>query len=543
VNVSARLAWNSVVAWIASLAGALGGFVLVGYLVRRLGFTDYGIVELLDGLVIFAMLSDLGLRGALGRHLTEHIARSDDRRMNQLLTLSAACYLAIAVILVALCWFLAPPLARGLKITGPELGAAIWLIRLFVPAYTLIMFVGTSFTAVIESHHRFDIVDVWHTVEVLLRLLLIYLAISLGGMGLWGWAGGYLLAKLLSTAAYALFAWRLSPTLAIRPRYFDWSAAGELFSLSGLMLLYQTVFKLNAQADPFVLSSFWGPEAVGLYRPAFRVVTAASPFVAVVNRQLRPLATNYFVQGRHHLLRELLIRGTKISLLLSLPFAVIFICLARPLIDLWLGSPATSVTAWVLILWTLADLASHAAGAQFQILLGMNRIRFVVTVQTIGAILNVLASIALIGLLVVTGWSMNVCVAAIVLPTIVTAWGQRALVTAHVARETGVRIGEYLRHGFLPAGLVGALLLGVGALLPVTLRLDRWETFLLAALAIGVAWLPLTWLLGFDAVDRARALRLLFRQREPRDNDEFPARAIEPEAPETPQRRPPSRRG
>jgi O-antigen/teichoic acid export membrane protein len=526
VNVSARLAWNSIIAWLSSLAGAAGGFVLVAYLVRRLGVVDYGVVELLDGLVVFAMLSDLGIRGALGRHLTEHIARGDQRRVNELLTVSALCYLAIAAGLMLICWFFAPLLARGLRITGSQQEAAIWLVRLFVPAYTLTMFVGTSFTAVIESHHRFDIVDLAHTAEVALRLLLIYLAISLAGWGVAGWAAGYLLAKLLSTVVYAAYAWRLSPGIRIGSGSLDWSSAGELFSLGTLMLVYQAVMKLSAQTDPFILSGYLGPAAVGLYRPAFRVVMAASPFVAVVNRQLRPLATSYFVRQEHERLRELLVRGTKISLLLSLPFAVVFFCFAQPLVELWLGGSQFDVTAWVLVLWTLAELAANAAGAQFQILLGMNRIRFIVAVQSVAAVLNVGASIAVVGLLAAWGWGTNACLLAVVVPTIVTAWLQRALVSVRVAREVEIGVRRYLKQGFLPAGLVGALLLATGLAVRSMIWLDTWPRFLAASAAIGAAWLVLTWLLGFDDVDRRRFRRVVSLRRAPPNGDDFSLSAL-----------------
>lgn len=504
------------VAWLSSLVGAVGGFVLVRYLVDSLGITEYGVVELLDTLVVFTMLSDLGLRGALGRHLTEHVARGDQRRVNELLTLSVACYLVIGLALFGALWFAAPWLATLFRIQGAERDSTIWLIRLFVPSYTLAMFVGTSFSALIESYHRFDWVDLTHTLEIVLRLTLIAVAISVLGMGLKGWAAGYLLAKLIAASIYAWQARRLSPGVAIAPRYLGWSASRELFTLGGLMLVYQLVLKLSAQTDPLVLGGFLGPTAVALYKPAFRLITAASPFVAVLSRQFRPLATDYHVQGRHELVHELLVRGTRLSLLLALPFSTVLFCFAFPLVRLWLAKPEFEITAWLLMLWVLADLAASAAGTQFQLLLGVNQVRFVIATQAVAAMVNLGASLALVAWLTATGRGVNACLIAILVPTIATAWLQRLLVTWHVAGVTQLGLWRYLRSGFLPAAVVGAILMVFGIGLNWLARPQSWQALAICAVMVGLVWLALTWLIGLDSEDRRRIIRLARRSRDPK---------------------------
>lgn len=515
MNVTARLAWNSIVAWGSSLAGGVGGFLLVRYLIARLGIGEYGVTGLLDSLVVFAMLSDLGIRGALDRHLTEHMARGDHRRMNELLSIAALCYVGIAAALTLVCWLCAEPLVQLFKIGGAEHATALWLVRLFVPAYTLTTFVGTSFRAVIESRHRFDISDEIHTAEIIVRLLLIVAFIEMG-WGLVGWAAGYLIAKMLAAVVCAVVAWRLEPAIAIGRGYLNWSVSGELFGLGSWMLLYQTVFRLNAQTDPFILASFMGPIAVGFYKPAFWLMAAAQPFAGVLNRQLRPLATNYFVQNRRDLLGELLIRGTRTSFVLSLPFVVVFTLFAHPLVALWLNDAQFGVTAWLLILWSLADLPANIGNAQFFVMLGMNRVRYLVTVQTIAALVNVAASIALVAWLVARGASTNTCILAIIVPTLIVAWIQRLVVSMHVAREIGLGLGRYFYHGYLPPLVVGACLALVGVVVRWALPHATWPSLVLSVLLVGLAWLPMTWWLGFDDEDRHRVRRLVSRRRQRR---------------------------
>lgn len=495
------------------MAGAAGGFILVRYLVNHMAIAQYGVVELLDTMVIVTMLSDVGIRGALGRHLVEHISQGNDRRMNELLTLSALCYALIGVALFLACWLGAPFAVRYFNVSPDQQEPATLIIRLFIPTYTLLTFLATSYGAVIESHHRFDIVDLTHVLEIVLRLALIFVAIGVLDWGLEGWAFGYAASKVLALLVYAFFGHRLSPGISYRPQYLNFAASHELFSLGGLVFVYNTVFKLTAQTDPFILSRAIGTTAVGLYKPAYRVATAASPFVAVLNRQLRPLATSYYVKGRIDLVRELLVRGTKISMILSMPFTIIFLCFALPLVQLWLEKPEFRVTGYLLMLWSLADFAANAAGAQWQVMLGLNRVRFMVLVQSVGAALNLVASIVIVATLVRWGWSLQTCVLSIVAPTIVTAWAQRVIITVHVARETEIGLWTYFRHGFLPAILVGVGLGAVGAATVFFARPDSWLSLLSCIAITVVAWLPLSWLIGFDHADRARVWRVVNRFR------------------------------
>jgi hypothetical protein len=149
-------------------------------------------------------------------------------------------------------------------------------------------------------------------------------------------------------------------------------------------------------------------------------------------------------------------------------------------------------------------------------MLGMNRVRYLVTVQTIAALVNVAASIALVAWLVARGASTNTCILAIIVPTLIVAWIQRLVVSMHVAREIGLGLGRYFYHGYLPPLVVGACLALVGVVVRWALPHATWPSLVLSVLLVGLAWLPMTWWLGFDDEDRHRVRRLVSRRRQRR---------------------------
>lgn len=500
-----RFALNATTGWLNVVVAGAASFWIVAFLNDKLTREQYGITVLMYWLVVMLLMIDAGIRTAMGRQLAEHIAAGNLRRINELVT-SVLTGFTVAALLVEVAVIASAGLIVDfLNIDGPDRAAAIALVRYFVVPYALMQFVTAILGALVEAEHRFDLVDVAHIAETVSRALLIFLAISPLGYALHGWAGAMLISKAVGLVLTAVVAWRVVPTLRVTLPHLRRDVVNELSGLAGVTFVQQLVLKLTSQTDVPILARGYGPAAPALYNPALLLVTFAQPFSAVLSRQLRPLATAYFTSGRHDLVRELLVRGTRIGALMAVPFTVVFLAFAFPIVRFWLGT-GFDATSWTLIAWAVADLASNATGAQWQVMLGVNRVSFLTAVQTIGAAINIAASVAIVAWAMTAGWPMEQAIPAIVIPTIVLSWLQRAVITVHVARTLEVGLGHYLLHGFASAVVVGAILAAVAfgvqllmpAVTPVALVAEIGMTVLV--------WAPLAWWLGFDAHDRRRAL-------------------------------------
>ena len=500
-----RFALNATTGWLNVVVAGAASFWIVAFLVDQMPRERYGVIVLMTWLVGMLLMVDAGIRTAMGRQLAEHIAAGNLSRINELVTSVLAGFSVAAIVAEAVVFAGAGLIVDLLKITGPDRVVAIALVRYFVVPYALMQFVTAILGALVEAEHRFDLVDAAHIAEIVSRASLIALAVGLWQFDLHGWAGAMLISKGIGLALTFLVAWRVVPTLRLGGGNLRRNVVDELSSLAGVTFVQQLVLKLTSQTDVPLLSSRYGPASAAFYNPALLLVTFAQPFSAVLSRQLRPLATAYFTSGRHDLVRELLVRGTRIGALMAVPFTVVFLAFAFPIVRFWLGE-GFDATSWTLIAWAVADLVSNAMGAQWQVMLGVNRVRFLTAVQTIAAAINIAASVVIVFWAKAAGWPMEWAIPAIVLPTIVLSWLQRAVITMHVTRTLEVGLGHYLLHGFAAAVVVGAILAAVAC----SVQLLAPATTPVALLAeIGLTmlvWAPLAWWLGFDAHDRRRAL-------------------------------------
>ncbi|MBX9788393.1 MAG: hypothetical protein K2Y37_05715 [Pirellulales bacterium] len=509
LNVSSRLAWNTATKWLSSLLAAVVAIYLVRYQRLELGQEGFGAVSLLTWIVVVMLLCDGGLRAALGRHVAEQIALGNHQRLNELFNSSLAFVLAIGAVLAVVCLVAAEPLVEAMNFAPSQRADAIVLVRYFVSASVMLSFVAPTFGALIEAYHRFDVVDFAHLAEVLLRLVLMVLAIGVMNWGIYGWAFALLVAQVVLTVINVAAAFRVCPALALRPRYVRRDAIAQTISLGGLVFLYQSAIKINDLTDPAVISRFLSSNGQGFYRPAQMAVTSAYPFVAGLSRQMKPLIAAYDAQGEGAAIREVLLRGTRLTILLSTPFCVMLTCFAFPIVRVWLVGD-NEPTAWVLMTLALADVSTHVRETQGFVMTGLNRVRFITIVQLIGGLLSVIAGVVCTWWLYHRGWGYY-SIIGVAMPAVVAGWTQTLVISVYVGNATGLGAGRYLLEGFSRPLIVLVLASCGGLALNYLVSPDTLASLIACTAIMGVICAALGWTIGFDAVDRARVQGLLNR--------------------------------
>lgn len=508
ITTPRRVLVNAMTRWMAVLVQGVLGVFLVRFLLAQLGQDGYGLTALMSAIVTIATVADLGLGGALGRHLAALLALRDKDRFNELTSTAFLFYLLVGSALSVACGLFAPQIARFINTPTLLMAQAIFLLRGYAAPALLISFITPVYLGVVSSTNRFDLLN-WISAGVgVIRAASLVLILSLTSMGLQGWAGAMLFAQVLNLALTAWTAYRICPWLRVMPQLATRTAFSVLCSTGVYLFALQLSNLLSVKADPVILTTFLGPAAVALYSPAVTLVGAVRPLVTTLADQLHPLATTYHVTGDRRNLREVLVRGTKFTLLLGVGACVMLGVFAEPIARIWLAESLGSqyiLTAQVLVLWTVVDLLSYAAGSQWAVLLGANRLKFLTWTQLPFAVLNVGVSAALVGF---TGLG----VLGVVIPTLVIALVRRPIIVVHVAHVCGVSVSDYLREAYLRPGIILVMLTGVA----VGVRFLANPSSLLALLGWGslliLCFLGLCWGVGFTKAEKAVLRAMLARQ-------------------------------
>ena len=152
--------------------------------------------------------------------------------------------------------------------------------------------------------------------------------------------------------------------------------------------------------------------------------------------------------------------GTRITLCMGIGVFAILGVFSQDICRVWLGGALGAdykIAGYVLLGWTLVDLFQAAAGSQWPIMIGKNKIKFVAYTQFPLSILNIIASVYLVKN---TDWG----VVGVLVPTVLIGAFRRGLTTLYVNHLLGLRLVHYLREAYLRPLFVFLILIPIAAL-------------------------------------------------------------------------------
>ena len=484
--------------WLAVLAQASIAFILVPFLITQLGREGYGLVGLLGVILGLTQIADLGLRGALGRELSEQVALKDTRHFNELMTTALVLYVCIAGGFALVGWVFAPWFVEIFKVSARLQPDAIFLIRLYGTGAVLFSFIAPVFDAALTSHNRFDVANSVRIFCGIFSGICMFIVLPMVSNPLVGWVAVMLLNHLLSALLSFLLVRRYCEGICVHFRYFQPRRLFPLFRLGGYIYALQLTDVLSSQSDPLVISYFFGPAGVALYQPGQRLSGMMRPIVTTIGNQLYPLTTKQHVNQEVLKMQQLLVIGTKYTLLLGVLATVGVVACADSLCRLWLfdslGEDYRTV-ALIVRGWAVADFLLYAAGTQWSVLLGMKKLKFLVWTQLPTAVLNLLVSIYLVGF-------TDLGIPGVLIATILIGALRRPLLIAHTARACGVKTIDYLKQAYFRPLLLLCLLSGFAFGYQHFIPLESWRLFIGFCGAVSLAWSVLLLCIGMNRTER-----------------------------------------
>jgi len=505
VRVSTRIAVNQITRWGATLVQGLIAFSMVPLLIRFLGKDGYGIVTLLIAVVAMCAMADFGLRTALGRHLAEELARGQHPRFNELF--SSAVYVAlVAGSFAGLMWgLLAPSFIAVFNLPASLAAEAQSVIRWYGAIAIPLSLLLPIYAAVIFASGRSDILDGVTAGTAIIQAVGLVAVLGLSRGGLLGWAlvtVGELILRLL---ILRYLGHRLAPFGLIKLGLVRRDVIRSLLSTSAYPFMLQLMYVVNIYADPLILTTILGPSAVAIYRAGMVLPMRIQPLFSIAD-QLQPFAVAYHVTQRKAKLQDVLIRGTRYTVLLGiLPCAVLGV-FSEPITRFWLSGALGSdyrLAGHVLAGWVIVELlTTTAGGAQWAIFFAVNKLRFLAWSQVPLTVFNLTVSIILVA------WT-SVGLLGVVIGTIVLALIRRPMLIIYAARACGLSTRTYLVEAYARPAIVLVIL---GAVASSWLRLGLAESvlgLLAGAAATTFAWLLSVWWLGLTANDRRDARLML----------------------------------
>jgi O-antigen/teichoic acid export membrane protein len=441
MGLKRTIARNAIWNWAGMGAAMLGGFVVMPFLIRKLGDTGYGLWILISSFTGYFGLLDLGVRSAVGRNLAFHRARGDQPAVNALLS-TACALLFVPALLTILGTALGQPLFLVLfPDIPPEMVPVVRLVLVLIGVNLALYLLLSVFDATLWACQRFDVLNAIDITVTVLRVGTTFLLIH-DRESLIPLAVITLGSTLLMGGAKAVASFRLVAGLRIAPGCIGRQAAGQLFGYGFWNFLLSVGHLVTNQIGPLIIGARLGLSLITPFTIAARLIGYAQALFTAGHGVLTPLATSLHATQEHDRQRRLFLVGSRYSLVMAAGLMLYLIFLGRAFITLWAGPHQADAHNLVIIL-ALGELLPLSQGISQSLLLAQGRHRGLALMGLVENGLVLVLTGCLVLPLGLTGIAMGLAIPALL--------GRGAFRMVLACRCSEVPLGQFLRQAVAPA--------------------------------------------------------------------------------------------
>jgi O-antigen/teichoic acid export membrane protein len=478
--------------WAGYVVTAVIGFLLSPFIVHSLGATGYGLWTLVLSLTGYFGLLDLGIRSSVGRFVARYLALNDHHSANRTLS-TAFCILSsggaialVATIVIVKFFFhsfhvdpqFETPAKTALLITGLTMSCALPLGVL---------------SSLLVALERYDILSGVTIIGELIRAALIVIFLKLG----YGLIAVALIALFTSVAGYTAMAFcakHLHRPLKLSLTLVDRAMFKELFGFGIYRFIWIVANQLIFYSDSLVIGVFVSVSAITYFAIAGSLINYGRNFVSLVTDTFYPAATRMDAKNDMAGLRELLMLGTKVALLIALPICFGFIFLGKQFITLWMGKEYSS-SAYFLIILTIAQFGSMSQYVSSLVLAGMAKHKLLAYFILAEGIANLILSIVLVRRIGLAGVAWGTVIPDILCMAVIVPW--------YTLRTLDLSVREYVLRALMGPVVAAVPIVGIGYAFSLMVLTPSWPVFGGEVLVICAVFATTAYFVCLDRSQRA----------------------------------------
>ncbi len=490
---------GTVATMIANSWAMVLGIVTLPLLLGGLGADTFGIWVLLQTLSVtsgWLSLGDLGLSTSTVRFVAVEGAGGHHERAGRVAGTALLGFLALGTFWGGVVALVGPAVLPSLFSVPEDLEATVRTAVYWLALQVSADFVIQGVLAVLEGGQE---VDRSRQLEMLRRTLVTggSAVAAVAGLGLIGVSVAAVVGTIV-TLVIAVWTLRSRSQVVLgRPERHSFRT---LTRYGSSVALLRPLGVLHRTMNRLVVGIVLGPAAVTLVEIATQLQNGASAVLGASSYAVTPSAAWLEGRGDRERMRDLVVIGSRYTLLLTLPVVALTAMLAGPAVTVWVGPTyAEAVPLVVLAVVYVGVVAPLQVGSNM--LVGVGRAGAVVRAAMAGLAINLSLSIALIEPFGVQG------------PFVATLFGAIALLPLlgrAVLHEVGLVPVDFVRSSVLPP-LAATGVLGIAVLFPLALPLGPVITLVTGSLVGLAAYASAARRLAMDDGELAGLLRGLRR--------------------------------
>ena len=330
-----RIAKNTILLYVRMFIMMAVGLFTSRIILDALGVSDYGIYNVIGGLVTMFSVLTGAMSVATSRFLTFALGSGDNNLLRSTFVTAVNIHLIIAAAIVVIAevggiWML----NNQLNIPADRMDAANVVLQFSIATF-VINLINVPYTSSIISHERMGIYAYFSLFDVFVKLGIVYVLYFTSSDRL----VVYALLLCLANLATQIINWVYCKRKFSECRYsfsIDKQLLKKMFGFIGWAFLGNAAVVLKDQGMTLLLNIFCGTIVNAAQGVANQVNATVNRFVSNFMTAVNPQITKLYASGDYDAMNKLIIRSTKLSAFLLLILIVPIIVNIDDILALWL---------------------------------------------------------------------------------------------------------------------------------------------------------------------------------------------------------------
>lgn len=330
-----RIAKNTVLLYFRTLITMAISLYTSRVILEQLGVSDYGIYNVVGGMVAMFSVISSALSASISRFITFEIGKDDKSRTQAIFSTSVNIQFFIAAVVLVLgeivgVWFL------NFQMSIPEgrLYAANWVLQCSLVAFCVNL-ISVPYNSCIIAHEHMTAFAYVGILEAVLRLAICFMLIFSPIDKLIFYAILMLAVAIIIRIIYGVYCSHNFEECKYHFVY-DKKLLKEMTGFAGWSFFTNVAWVFNTQGVSLLVNVFFGVTVNAARGIASQVEGAVTQFVNSFTTAISPQITKSYAAGDRPQMFSLICRGAKFSYLLLLFFVMPIIIETPYILKLWL---------------------------------------------------------------------------------------------------------------------------------------------------------------------------------------------------------------
>ncbi|MCK9295297.1 MAG: oligosaccharide flippase family protein [Desulfobulbaceae bacterium] len=476
---------------------AISAFVMMPFVVHRIGDSAYGVWILINALSGYLGFFKLGLRPAVNKHVAQYKALNQFGLLRDFMQagLSIYSYCGILILWATVILYFS---VEHIFTIDPRYLSSVKIIVAMAGVHAVFGLLGTLFGGVISGYQHYEINAGIEIAVIVLRSLLIFILLP-HFPDLLTLATTHFFFTILGYIAAVIVSQRLAPIRGLKPfKKPSREAVSAIVKFSLISVGISGIGILMTYADNIIVGMVLSTAAITHYAVGGRLVTYTNNLLQVLSNVLAPAVSELNAQKENTAIRQIMIYGVKAACFLSFPVLLCLIVQGKEFIQLWMGA-GYEISYYVMVILAIAAFAALPQQITNPILYGLGKHKLLLYRSLMEAVLSLVLGYMLgkkygvIG--VAIGFSLpRTMFRGVIFPIL-------------VYRIVGLNGLEVFMKSYGRIGLASIPFVIALVLMKKYEMLNSWPTFIMQIVACSSIYLVSSWFLGFTQEERTNVTK------------------------------------